>query len=473
MMPLETKKILRDDSGIVMFAVIGAILLITTVTSAGFVLAKQAMYESVRHGEENIAFQVAASGLDRELAAPADMAKLQEGEGYNYEVLAATSGLNGDYRIQLEPGPLGSFMYKLTSIGEYSGSQETVETTFFFMDLWAMSISAGDAGSAFGSGGEFSGNGEVRGPIYISGDVTMNSNTVMADGPMFVSNGSVTFQNGVRFEPKPGEKYKIFADGVVKKADPVKTEVYTACPTIDLPWIDANYFANMREKAVEQSSDSLDEVTALGMPSTYKGVRAPGATTDYKVIQPAGGTFTIGATSFGMGGQDDFSYSTTDGIIRIDGVVYVAGNVVIGQGVKGYAGNGVIVADGTITIDTRGTTVEPITDNGDGRANDLTIENCLGLAAKQDILLLGSTFEGVVFTNGRLILDKHVGRNSKFEGIAHASAIKSLDPGNVIEMEINFSRSIMPEGMPGTASDPRGGEFASGGMIVPGTWVRR
>ena len=170
--------------------------------------------------------------------------------------------------------------------------------------------------------------------------------------------------------------------------------------------------------------------------------------------------------------RDDFAWDNATKRLHVNGVVFVDGDVTIGSGVKEYQGNGIIVATGDIRIDT-GNSFQPWTDNGDGKANDLSIENCLGLAATGDIYVHGCTFEGVVFSNNALILSKSGGTMGEFEGIVHANNIISDTPQNVLEMEIDFSPALLPEGMPGSSSDPRGPEFSSQGMLVPGTWIRR
>jgi len=58
---------LRDDGGFALFVAMGAIAVMTAVATAGFWLAQETLHESGRVQGENRAFQVASSGLDREL----------------------------------------------------------------------------------------------------------------------------------------------------------------------------------------------------------------------------------------------------------------------------------------------------------------------------------------------------------------------------------------------------------------------
>ena len=70
--PLGRRAIMRrligNDEGFVLFVVLGAIAVITAVAFGGFFLAQQSVADSRRVQTESKAFQVAASGLDRELA---------------------------------------------------------------------------------------------------------------------------------------------------------------------------------------------------------------------------------------------------------------------------------------------------------------------------------------------------------------------------------------------------------------------
>jgi hypothetical protein len=85
----------------------------------------------------------------------------------------------------------------------------------------------------------------------------------------------------------------------------------------------------------------------------------------------------------------------------------------------------------------------------------------------QDITLDGNTFEGIVFANGAFNIDM----NGTLHGAVHAHTINSLAPHTDLYMESNMNRSILPDGTPGSPSDPRGNNYG-GGVVIPGTWSR-
>lgn len=472
---------IRDtESGVALVTVIGAIALISIIAMSGFAMSSQALHESSLFTNDTKAFEVAASGMDRELASFSEN-NFTSGSG-SYDKTGSTP--DGSYTLTVQRDDAVSFMYKMTCTGTSLDQTATVEQSFFYMDLWGMSVSSGSnpGASDWGSGASWNGNSTVIGPLYVSGEVTLNSNPDLYYGPLFVSDGNVTFNGAVNFHPYPSAKYNIFTDGVVVGATS-DCKIYGSCPSVDLPWLDDGYFNGMRDQAIEQSSDKLLGTTGsengevppegMWMPTTYTGTRAPGARNEYKVID---GDLNIGAytPAFGTTAEprDDLAFDPTTGVLYLDGSVFVDGNVTIGPGVTGYRGSGMLVATGDITV-ANGGSFQPVTDDGDGVADDITTENCLGLAAGGNIILRGSLFEGVVFSNNALSLETFGNQYAEFEGAVHANYINSDTPHNTIEMEDSFSSADLPSGMPGSSSDPRGAEYASSGMLVPGTWVRR
>lgn len=474
---------MKDDSGIVLVAVLGAVMLISLLAVGGYTLATQSLHQSVRLETESKAFQVASSGMDRELAGFSQTNFTSGSTSY------PLSGSTPDGTYQGSVSLNGPYMYTMLVTGRSGAEEVTVEQDFFAMDLWAVSMGAGSnpAAGPFGSGAAWNGNSTIIGAFYVTGDIDFNSNVDLYNGPLFASGGSVNFRGGVTTHTSGTEKYNIFASGGATGIDS-NTRVYTSCPKIDLPWLDQAYIDGMYNEAVLQSSDNVQgtkpstntEVTTQYNPNTYTSVRAPGATAYYKVIE---GPLTINSTTPAFGSSsgmytDDFVWDPSTGTLTVEGVIFVTGDVTIGQGVLNYKGNGAIVAEegnggtGAITIATGGS-FEPITDNGDGIANDLTAENSLALVAKGDVSVHSSKFEGTVFTNKAFNLYRLGGITTTMEGPIHAHSINSDDPRNEIEMEDESPATYLPAGVPGSSTDPRGPDFGGNGMVVPGTWVRR
>ncbi len=471
----RAKKLASDD-GMVLVIVMIAIMLITILAVGGYSLASQSMHETARLETESRAFQVASSGMDRELSSFSETNF--QGGATTYTSSGTTP--DGSYTVSVGQSTV-PFMYTMVVNGTRGNEVATLKQNFFYMDLWAVNIAAGSNPSAgpFGSAGSWNGNSTIIGPLLCSGDVDFNSNVQLYGGPLFASGGSVNFRGGVDTHPPSGGTYNIFASGGVTGED-ADAKVYNSCPRIDLPWLDPDYISGMEAVAAGQSTDGMRGTTSnSNAAEVIAKTRAAGATADYKVIN--GPLVITGATpSFGISGadRDDFAFDTATDTLYVEGAVFVNGDILIGSGVREYAGNGTIVAsaagamDGDIVIATGGR-LEPITDDGDDVADDLTIENCLAVVAEGDVTIDSCMFEGVVFTNGGFNINRTGGFVTEFEGPVHAHAINSNDTHNILEMETDFSASYLPGGVPGSATDPRGPDFGGNGMVVPGTWSRQ
>jgi Tfp pilus assembly protein PilX len=469
-----------DDRGIALVVVIGAIALISVFAVGGFAMASQAMHSTGRLQTEELAFQVANSGMERELASFSE-SNFESGQN-SYTRSGSTP--DGAYIVQVGFDPAVPYRYSLISSGTVDTETAMVRQDFYFFDLWSTNIAAQnnpDMGP-IGSASSWNGNSTISGPFYVGGDCDFNSNVVFVGGPLFVS-GNADLSGGVSFVPVPaGSKFPLFVRGS-SSGVPSNVKLYNSCPKLELPWTDPDYMNQMLELARVESSDNLrgsdhldgstptnDEVATPGVPTSYTGTKATGATSYYKEIS---GDLTItGATaSFGKVTKvagvatnwDDFAYDTDTDTLYVDGVVYVDGNVTIGAGVQNYVGSGVIVCTGNVLIRT-GTEFQPV--GGDSEPDDLSSEMCLEFVA-QDIKLDGGTFEGIVFANGDFDIDM----NGVLMGAVHAHAINSLAPHTDLYMESNMTKAILPTGTPGSPTDPRGMNYG-GGVVIPGTWSR-
>jgi hypothetical protein len=201
------RKLLSNDEGFVLFVVLGAIAVITAVAVGGFFLAQQSVAESRRVQTESKAFQVASSGLDRELATFSTA-------NFNGNASYTKAGTTPDGQYTIYVGTTGvPFMYTIDSYGRSQGTSETVRETFFYMDLWDVNIGAGTNGdfpNPFGSGGSLNGNCYLWGPMYVMGDIEMNSQIELHNGPLFARDGFVTIWANTKCFADSGT-YSIFA----------------------------------------------------------------------------------------------------------------------------------------------------------------------------------------------------------------------------------------------------------------------
>jgi len=487
------RSILKSDDGFVLFVVLGAIAVITAIAMGGFFLAQQSVAESRRVQTESKAFQVASSGLDRELATFSVA-------NFNGNSTYTRTGTTPDGQYNINVGSTGvPFMYTISALGRSSNTSETVRQTFFYMDLWDVFIGAGTNGdfpNPFGSGGSLNGNCSLTGPFYVKGNVSMNSQLNLNNGPLFVRDGDLNIWANVQMY-SANNVYSVFMTpgytASISHKGTATPKLYYNCPEIDLPWVDAGYLDAALTVAQEQSSDNLmgradrglanAEVATANNPSSYSGTKATGASQYYKVIGNGtshaalrGGTYnlTIGATSFGKypgngyavgsAQHDDFAFDAATKTLYCEGTVFIDGDLTLNA--SKYVGNGTIVVNGDAVLNPQSGELRPLTGT-DGGIN-LNGSNCLGIAAA-GALTQNGTFEGVIFCNNTWTLS---GNKVEFRGTVHANGIYPDHPNQVITTEPG-TVTWLPESMPGGPTDPRGAGYAGTGIVMKGSWTRQ
>ncbi|MDH4139507.1 MAG: hypothetical protein OEV43_02945 [Coriobacteriia bacterium] len=465
----------RRDDGFAMVAVMGIIALITVIAIAGFFLANQVLSESQRVEDESKAFQVAQSGLDRELATFNPSAIV----GGSYSKQGSTP--DGVYTV--EARQLGGFEYMMTSTGVAEGRTESVTQRFYYIDLWNMNIGAGEQ-AALGGGRGWNGNASITGPLYIRGTLDWAANGAYEAGPLFIRDGDLNVTgSGELGKVSPIDLF--LTGSIVGKT----TQVYykslsSSVPDITLPWVDDYYMDEMLRRAVDESVDNImgsparstvanDECSGAD-PTTYAGVRAAGASDYYKSIGDGTGRAALGAgvndlsidmSSFGRwddglgtwypagsGLHDDFAYDVGTGTLYVEGTVFIDGNLEIGPLVRQYVGNGTLVVNGNVFVA--------------GRLQPVSGQDALGVVGPGDVTIgkgihgheWPAFMQGAIFANGTIGL-YHTGTD--YVGSILGGTIYGDKP----EISLTTDPTLpgrLPESLPG----------AGGGIVFPGTWTR-
>jgi len=472
---------LKRQEGFALIAVMGLAALVTVVAIGGFVLSQQVLHESSRVQNESKAFQVAQSGLDRELAGFTE-ANLVDGA---FERSGSTS--DGVYTVTVAALAGSEFEYVMTSAGTADGEEESVSMRFFYLDLWNMNIGAGES-AAMGGGRGWNGNASIDGPLYVRGDLEWSANAVYEGGPLFIRDGGLDVSGSG--ELGKADPIKLYAtDGIIDGANQVYLDgpISSSVPDIDLPWIDEAFLDNALQTAMDESVDNfmgvpsriLGNTEATGAnPATYPSLRAlssPASTSEYyKYIGPSAGrsdlndgsTFMeIDSVSFGSwdgngypvgsGKHDDFAYDFGAGTLYVEGTVFIDGDLHIGPSVHNYVGNGTLIVNGDIFIGAEF-----------GPRDGLAAEQAIGLVAAGDIVIgdnahsgnVRAHYTGAIFCNGTVEL-YHTA--TSYEGSILAANIYGDKPD--IHLTTNpVLPTVLPESMPG----------AGGGIVFPGTWTR-
>ncbi|MHB9003199.1 MAG: hypothetical protein ACYC6C_03940, partial [Coriobacteriia bacterium] len=271
-------------------------------------------------------------------------------------------------------------------------------------------------------------------------------------------------------------------------------------PDVTLPWLDEEYMQIELETALSESVDnnmgastrSIQTTEALGgNPTTYSSALAPEldprvsalplaanspSSTRYKFIGDGTSMSSLGegnhdlvidTTPFGAwegngypntsGLHDDFAYDAAKGILYVEGVVFIDGDLTIGSNVRSYVGNGTLVVNGEVNI----LSMSLFPSQG-----GLSAEEALGIVTPLDVTLgvpgiasVSGRYHGAVFCNGTAGL---YGGETTFKGSLLAGNIYGDKPNIKIEIDPALP-DVLPSGMPG----------AGGGMVFAGTWSRR
>lgn len=473
-----------DDSGFAMVAVLGIAAVVTVVAIGAYVLASEALHDSVRNRGETRAFQVANSGLELELAT------------FNAENLGdypkVGSTPDGQYTVNVLQRD--TFEYVIISRGVAESSVETVTQRFFYIDIWDMNMGAG-SGSTLGGGSGWNGNANITGPFYMKGNMEWSGNAKFEGGPLFIKgtdaqdghldvSGSGTFG-----EAKPIKAYIAGTPPVTGFVNQVHLDgpARSSVPDIVLPWVDDEYLDAKYALAVEESANNImggsssstvnNEVIPATPPDpgTYTTVipgRLMGQTvppctsTSYKyrgsgpraAVGAGNNAMSIGSVSFGAwegngyamgsGLHDDFAYDAANGTLYVDGTVFIDGPVHIEAPVNNYVGNGTLVCNGDVVIDGR---LVP--------RDGLSVSSALGVVTPGNLTLHRDQFTGAVFCNGTFLLD---GTHTDYIGTVLAGQISATAP-NVSLTTNPTLKDVLPESMPG----------AGGGIVFPGNWSRQ
>ncbi len=472
------------DEGFAMVVVMGAIALITVVALGGYLLSSNVLGESQRVEAESRAFQIAQSALDYELAG------FKETNDYTGDLKPMD---DGQYSVVVAPVPNRVYQYDMTVTGYLDDVSESITMRFYSMDLWGMNIAAGD--TSLGGGSDWNGQAAIEGPLFVKGTVELGANSSFDIGPLFIYNGDLVVKSGAADLGGALGSVDIYCTGEVPDPIPSKWDVGTvssSCPNIKLPWVDQEYMEERLAVALEESVDNVmgtptrstlvnTESTASD-PDTYETLLArskvAGASDHYKYVGSGTtmGTFgagthdlTIDAASFGAwegngyplnsGLHDDFAFDAALGRLYVEGTVFIDGDLMLGDNVKTYVGNGSLVVNGDVQI------------LGDlGPASGISAEQALGIVTPGDVAIGDPTpanngsFTGAIFSNGTVGMYGSASstHGSWYEGSILCDTILGSQPNQVLRISEELAGNI-PDGMP----------LAGGRLIVYGNWTRQ
>ena len=175
------RKAILSDSGSVLIAVIGIMIVVTVIAIGAFAMADDNLFQSKRDRAGAQALHVAEAGLD--IAAWDLDSNVVTAFPFTFET-ATPSGVSSTTISKV-----GNFTYLIVSRGTSITTPtvtRTISTQMFVMSLWDMFFADGPVNP--GANGHINGNGSIHGSMYCRGDwPTTNGNAVFTDGPFFVN----------------------------------------------------------------------------------------------------------------------------------------------------------------------------------------------------------------------------------------------------------------------------------------------
>jgi hypothetical protein len=362
---------MRADSGVALITVIGVLGLVTILVITGFMVSSQALHESNLANAETQAFQAANAGLD------AAVARIQY-QGFSEDdfpmTFPASATQSGAATVTVDK--ISNSEYMIVSRGEgRGGADETLRVRMYFIDLYGMNISFGARLDANASNGKINGTTSIYGPLYTYGSLDSenlgNGSGGIKWGPLMVKGGNVVSSGdyinvgAVYYEPPH----------TVSVGCTPQPRMIPSVPDFVVPAVDDAYLQRALARAQTESADNNQgdpayrtaintEVSTKGDTATYTSTRAPGAVSTYsgypgayKVIdndgvinKSSGLTINSSTTSFGTA-TDDFAWDASSKTLTCWGAVFIDGPFTTGASfpIK-YVGNGIIVANGTISL---------------------------------------------------------------------------------------------------------------------------
>ncbi len=416
-----------NDSGIALAIVMSVIALMVLLATGAFYISSQTLFETQMAAHHDSAFQAASSGV---VVAFADLrSRLASGTVVAGTVVSGSITASSAAYVATSSLNAAQSAYDCTSTGTTpDGTKEVVVASFAIVPPSAQPLPFGNDVFYFGGAqvGSVNGNGTVSGPFFVlypppvppAGFTTFqfNGNEKMSGGPVYIQNGNFLSNKSAGTNPTlvyTNGTVNGFSDIGINHSGFVRYPLESTA-TLTVTRVNVSTFlATSLANATAQSSDNLlgntatavQEVSAVGVPSTYLRTRGPNvvASGPYKVVSSsvASGGLTIpSANSFGLypgTAHDDFAYDKTKKILYVEGTVFVWGSLTINQSIT-YVGNGTIVCSGDLNV---GANVLPATS---GNAPDATHLLCLFTAGQANFPSNNTNFTGALYSIGSVSL---------------------------------------------------------------------
>lgn len=290
----------KDESGYVLAATLGAVVLVTAIAMSSYLLSQRALEQAGTTAQSSAAYQLANSALEYEVSRYENGGDLysQYGKtlpsGGTYDLITSGSGTDITIKCRARAGK----------------EVEAVSVKYTVFDL-SETVYSGGGNSLFAGSSFNAKDSMIIGALYLKlpAGERVNSCPSFVDGPLFVENAVLSATNAVTFVPPAGQsKYQVYAD---------------VTPSI----ASGNVQSNPLTKHMTPPELSMEFINQL-----YERASAEGHY--YSATSAAG--VNIGGTSSPI--------PATNGVLTGSGTIFVDGTAVIDSSVKSYKGNWTIYA---------------------------------------------------------------------------------------------------------------------------------
>lgn len=351
------RRVLVSEKGSALLIALGAILILTTLSIGIVSVAKNDTSSSSREKQSTQALHVAEAGVDKALWHLRRLGSVPS----SFEVTIDT----GTASVAAEKS---GNVWNITSTGTTSGdTKRIIKVEVFSLSYWNMVMASQ---SLTASGGGVNGTTSVDGPFYVRGNLELSGSSEITGGPLFIKDGILDLRSGGCSVGTVSEPIVLYLEqGMTGHTAAVHySSLSYNVPNINLPNLGQGELQDLETEAKNQSIDNkkgydntvADESTSYSR--KYSGV----ASGYYKVIDsntvvttPVGSgssslVISSGTPSFGDPGtggiwKDDFAWDLATKTLTVRGTVFVDGSVTFSTKIY-YQGNGVIVANGDITM---------------------------------------------------------------------------------------------------------------------------
>jgi hypothetical protein len=495
----------RDDSGIALPIMLSAAALLLLLVTGAFYASSQVLHEAQMADSHDVAFQAANSGVT---VAFADLRSKLDSPPSTSSYVGSLDSSAAAYTVVATLNAART-AYDCTSTG--TAADGTVETALVTFTIVAGGATGTTGGSLWGENIFFPGtimgnivaNGEIVGPMYIVFPGSASQNTLdfssaasgLTGGPIYIKNGNLVLKQ------TPPVPIDIYTNGTITLAGDAKNHPEMIInhgwdPSYEIPLVpvsQSTFIANALQVATAESSDNRMgyasstivnyESQPAATPASYASpstsppndrpagwirARAPGAAAAYKVIP---GNFMLSAStpSFGSwsgdghypttnGLHDDLAYDAVNGVLYVEGVVYVGGNLTFDAGRRiTYVGNGTIVCAGDVVFRSD---LVPATPNGADGIPEPAAGGILGIFSKGNVVapVNGTVVVCALYAVGQITVD---GNNVTLKGSFIAEQGMSGFPNSLNLIAVpaigGYAPGALPTGLSGSGGSPSPG----------------